>query len=317
MTVGRPPTPLERALGIEPGESFVLGWSALALFLMSWASISVSNVAETLFLKRVGVDHLPWVFLLNSLLLTGTTFMVGRLAVRHEPRRLSIATLVLLGLALLPLWLLVLWNVTSVFVLLMIAAKQLDAIALVIFWTAVGGLVSGRQGKRLFARIAAGGTLGAIVGSFASGVLGRTFGIAALLPMATITLVLSAAAIVPLFRMTPPRFHRAAQPVLDDDVGRAESRRSLIDDRLELAECHPLVRGVVDPRDVASVVHLAYRAEEEDDGAIARARHGAQQCGRIDRRADERGKRGHPPATGGMIATSSPWRTRACTSAYC
>lgn len=266
MTGGRPPTPLERALGIEPGESFVLGWSALALFLMSWASISVSNVAETLFLKRVGVDHLPWVFLLNSLLLTGTTFMIGRLAVRHEPRRLSIATLVLLGIALMPLWLLVLWNVTSVFVLLMIAAKQLDAIALVIFWTTVGGLVSGRQGKRLFARIAAGGTLGAIVGSFASGVLGRAFGIATLLPMATLTLALSAVAIVPLFRMTPPRFHRAAEPVLDDDAGRRLGPLWRAGNLFKVLVIASLLAGILGPILYFEFAYVADRATQGSGG---------------------------------------------------
>ena len=131
-------------------------WSAAALFLMSWASISVANVGETLFLKRVGVDRLPAVFLLNAGLLTGTTFVAGRLALRYDPRRLLAATLGLLGLALLPLWVLVQSGVTSAFALLVVAAKQLDAIALVIFWTAIGSLVSGRQGKRLFARISAG-----------------------------------------------------------------------------------------------------------------------------------------------------------------
>ena len=91
-------------------------------------------------------------------------------------------------------------------------AKQLDAIALVVFWTAVGGLMSGRQGKRLFARISAGGTLGAIFGSFTSGWLGHAFGIATLLPIATLTMVVAALATVPLLRIAPPRFHRTAPP---------------------------------------------------------------------------------------------------------
>jgi AAA family ATP:ADP antiporter len=211
-----------RALGIERGEERVLAWSAAALFAVSWASISVANVADTFFLKRVGVDRLPWVFLLNSVLLTGTTFVVGRLALRYEPRRLLIATLGFLAVALVPLWMLVVGNVTSAFVLLVLAAKQLDAITLVVFWTAVGSLVSGRQGKRLFARISAGGTLGAIAGSFTSGWLGRTFGIDTLLPIASVTMLFGIAASVPLLRRQRARFHRVGPgPVLvDDDAGR-------------------------------------------------------------------------------------------------
>ncbi|MCC6763147.1 MAG: cyclic nucleotide-binding domain-containing protein [Deltaproteobacteria bacterium] len=210
-----------RLLAVEHGEGRVLAWSSLALFAVSWGSISVANVADTLFLKRIGVDRLPWVFLGNSVLLTFTTFAVGRLALRVESRRLLIATLVALGLALVPLWLLVAANVDSAFVLLVLAAKQLDAIALVVFWTAVGSLVSARQGKRLFAQISAGGTLGAIAGSFASGWLGRTFGIAALLPIAGITMGIAAAAIVPLLRMQPARYYRPARAEpLGDDASR-------------------------------------------------------------------------------------------------
>ncbi len=216
-----PATRLARWLGIEPGEGRVLVWSAFALFAASWASISVANVSDTLFLKRVGVDLLPWVFLLNSVLLTATTFAVGRLALRYEARRLLIATLAFLATALVPLWLLVVANVGSAFVLLVLAAKQLDAIALVVFWTAVGSLVSGRQGKRLFARISAGGTLGAIAGSFASGWLGRTFGIATLLPIGALTMASAAAAIVPLLGAQRTRYHRALRTErLDDDPGR-------------------------------------------------------------------------------------------------
>ncbi len=211
-----------RAFGIERSEVRLLVFSAAALFAMSWASISVANVAETLFLKRVGVDRLPWVFLFNSVLLTGTTFAIGRLAVRYEPRRLLVVTLGLLGLTLVPLWFLVIGNVTSAFVLLVLAAKQIDAIALVVFWTAVGSLVSGRQGKRLFARISAGGTLGAIAGSFASGWLGRTFGIATLLPIAGVTMIVAAAAIVPLWRLQRARYHRPLETERLDD---AASRR--------------------------------------------------------------------------------------------
>ncbi len=215
------PARVARLLTVEHGEGRVVAWSALALFTVSWASISVANVADTLFLKRIGVDRLPWVFLGNSVLLTLTTFVVGRLAVRYESRRLLIATLVTLGLALAPLWLLVAADVDSAFVLLVLAAKQLDAIALVAFWTAVGSLVSARQGKRLFAQIGAGGTLGAIAGSFASGWLGRTFGIATLLPIAGVTMGIAAAAIVPLLGVRPARYYRPAraQP-LEDDASR-------------------------------------------------------------------------------------------------
>ena len=93
-----------RKLGIEPGEAKVFAWGAAALFLMGWADVSVKNVSETLFIKRVGVEHLPLVFLANSILLVATTYLVGRIAARADRLRLLPYVLVGLAIALLPLW---------------------------------------------------------------------------------------------------------------------------------------------------------------------------------------------------------------------
>src|SRR5262245_844709 len=201
-----------RALGIEPGEERVLLAGAAALFLVGWASVSVTNVAETYFLKRIGVERLPIVFLVNSILLAGTSVAVGRLAARSDQPRLLGRVLGLLGAMLLPLWLMVLAHVTSAFALLVIVAKQLDAIAALVFWTTLGGLVSGRQGKRLFGLITAGGTLGTICGSFASAPLGRALGMAALLPIAAVLLGLGALTTRPLRLRQVPRVRRVAAP---------------------------------------------------------------------------------------------------------
>jgi AAA family ATP:ADP antiporter len=185
---------VRRGLAIEPGEERVLAVGALALFLIEWASVSATNVAETFFLKRVGVDRLPIVFLANSLLLVGTSFLTARVATRVEQRRLLTATLVLFGAAFLVLRLMVAERTPGVFGLLVVFAKQSDAIAQLVFWTVLGGLVTGRQAKRLFAPITAGGTLGTICGSFASAPLGRELGIPSLLVVAGV--LLGAGAIV-------------------------------------------------------------------------------------------------------------------------
>src|SRR5262249_51426907 len=160
------------------------------------------------FLKRVGVERLPLVFLVNSILLAGTSAAVGRLAARGDQLPLLRRVLGVLGATLLPLWLMVVAHVTSAFPLLVIVAKQLDAIAVLTFWTTLGGLGSGRQGKRLFGLITAGGTLGTVFGSFASAPLARAFGMAALLPIAAALLGLAALATRPLRRWQAPRGRR-------------------------------------------------------------------------------------------------------------
>ena len=210
-----------RKLGIQPGEGRVFAWGAAALFLLGWSDVSVKNVAETFFLKRVGVEYLPWAFLANSLLLVGTTWAFGRLAARSDRLKLLPLTLAGLALLLLPLWLLVLGGTPSVFGVLVIASKQITSITLLVFWIAMGDLLHGRQAKRLFAPMMTGVTLGTIVGSFASAPLGRWLGIDGLLPFSTLTLCLGAVVAIPL-RKLRPRFDRGwAAPV----AGRREENR--------------------------------------------------------------------------------------------
>jgi hypothetical protein len=194
---------------IERGERWLVACSAAILFLIGWASVSVTNVSETFFLKRIGVEFLPLVFLANSLLLVGTTWVVGRVAARVEQQRLPRRTFAGLAVALVPLWALVIADVKSVFVLLVIASKQLGAIALLVFWMLLGGMLHGRQAKRLSAPIMAGGTLGAILGSFASGPTGRILGIPALLPVAAVALALASVLSIALLRLAPARLDHA------------------------------------------------------------------------------------------------------------
>lgn len=200
-----------RKLGIEPGEGRVFGWGAAALFLLGWTDVSLKNVSETLFLKRVGVEHLPLVFLANSVLLVATTGAMGRLAARSDRLKLLPRTLAALALLLAPLWLLVMGGVESAFSALVLASKQLTSISLLVFWVAMGDLLHGRQAKRLFAPMMAGVTLGTILGSFASGPIGRWLGIESLLPVSGIALGLASLAALPL-RGLRPHFDRAARP---------------------------------------------------------------------------------------------------------
>jgi AAA family ATP:ADP antiporter len=161
-----------RKLGIEPGEGWVFAWGAAALFLLGWADVSVK--------KR---------------------------------DRLQLLWRVFLGLAvgLIPLWVLVIEDVKSAFVLLVIASKQLQSISLLAFWVALSDLLNGRQSKRLFAPLMASVTLGTILGSFASEPISRAIGIAGLLPLSAAALAVSAAMTWPLRRQRAGRLERRSR----------------------------------------------------------------------------------------------------------
>ena len=206
---------LARAIGVEPGEGTAFAWAAATAFLVGWADVSLANVADTFFLKRIGVRYLPWVFLTNSLLLVATTFATSRLAAGRAPGPLLARAFFGLAALLLPLWGLVLANVRSAFVLLTFASKQVVSVAAVVYWNALGDLFDGRQAKRLFAPIIAGGTLGEILGSFASGPLGKALGIAHLLLVGALVLTLAGVLASRLHALAPSRFaapSRRAEP---------------------------------------------------------------------------------------------------------
>src|SRR5262249_41082166 len=154
------------------------------------------------------------------MLLAGPPLALGRQGGRPAPSAPLRAVRGLLGATLIPLWLMVLAHATSAFALLVIVAKQIDALAVLTFWTTFGGLVSGRQAKRLFGLVTAGGTLGTICGSFASAPLGRAFGMAALLPIAAVLLGLGAIATRPLRHWQGPRVRRVAAPRREESAVR-------------------------------------------------------------------------------------------------
>jgi AAA family ATP:ADP antiporter len=214
-----------RRLGIEPGEGRLFFWGAAALALAGWADVSVKNASETLFLKRVGVDYLPIAYLLNSILLVGTTYIMGRVAARSN--RLRLLPRILFGLAvlLLPLWYLVGEDAKSAFVLLVLASKQFQSIALLAFWLAIGDLLDGRQAKRLFAPMMGGYTLGSLFGSLASDPIGRAIGIEALLPVAAVAFALSGLLTLPLERILPKGLDRGSSSgrKLESSLSRADS----------------------------------------------------------------------------------------------
>ncbi|HVO26891.1 MAG TPA: cyclic nucleotide-binding domain-containing protein [Candidatus Margulisiibacteriota bacterium] len=204
----------QRLLGVERGEGRLFAWGAATLFLVGWASVSLTNVSETLFLKRVGIDRLPLVFLVNGVLLVSTTYAMSHIAAHADRRRLLVGTFAVLAAAVVVLWVLLLARFSAVFVLLVIASKQLDAIALIAFWIVVGSLVQGRQAKRLYAPIIAGGTLGKILGSFASGFAGNALGIAALLPISAAAVGLAGLLAGQIRLVAPSRLTQTAQRAL-------------------------------------------------------------------------------------------------------
>jgi hypothetical protein len=174
-------------VGVQPEERSLFLRAGLCLAMLGAAAIALLNTAETLFLKRVGVEHLPVALMLSAGLLVLTTAVAGRFAsgapARWLPRLLA-------GLALAPLPFVFLGESGSPVVIgaLLLVSRQVLAVGTLAFWLAMGSLVPARRAKQIFAPLAAGLTLGGIVGSFGSDPLARLFGVDGLIALCVVVL---------------------------------------------------------------------------------------------------------------------------------
>ncbi len=163
-------------LGVEASERAIFSWAALCLALQGAAAYALINFAESLFLKRVGVEHLPLVLLGSSVLLVGTTAGLGRLAGGGDRSRWLPPTMLALAAAVLPFLVVGPAAPAVPLALLVLLARQVLALGELVVWLALGDLVTPRQAKRLFAPLTGGLTVGCILGSFGSHPLAQAIG---------------------------------------------------------------------------------------------------------------------------------------------
>jgi len=195
-------------LGVEDSERAIFSWAWLCLLLTGAATFALLNVSETLFLKRVGVEYLPYALLASSALLVVTTALVSRRVAGPQSPRWMSRVLLLLAIALLPFALLVGRDSAPVFVALVLLARQVLALGPLVLFLALGELLTGRQAKRLFAPVTAGTTIGAMGGSFASDPIARSVGAEGLLVVCAVLLSGAALAGLRLRTLRPRRLER-------------------------------------------------------------------------------------------------------------
>src|SRR5258707_3178094 len=108
---------------------------------------------------------------------------------------------------------------------------------------------------------------------------------------------------------------RVPQAMLDGDVRPPEPSARLVCNGLQLASRHSLGSAVLDASYAAAIVDVANHAEKENERSVRRSSDTGHQCRWIDGIANELHRAAHPPATGGINATSSPDRSRAVLAA--
>ena len=200
---GTPPTD-----GAEPGRRFARRAFA-TLFLILAAHSLTETARDALFLSRLPVSQLPWMYLLvaivSILVARATTLMAAHL--RH-----SLLPALLLGSALISC---ALWTIggtrSPVFLyVLYLWPGVFSSVIVVEFWRTVSDAYTIVEAKSVFGRLGAGGTAGAVVGAGVAVVVANWFPASALLLAASVCM---AGAVGFAFDLDAPRIDSPAAPM--------------------------------------------------------------------------------------------------------
>jgi AAA family ATP:ADP antiporter len=179
---------LRDVLRLEPGEGAKVAWFAVLAFLLQ-AGIAIGiSTSDALFLSHVGADHLPYIYLITPLVMLAYIAVYARAQRRWGIDRTIDATLVVVTIGGIALHFLVSYangNPDAPSSVAILYAAKLYSflwyIALyTLFWNFVDGFFDLQDGKRLFALLSAGASLGAAVGGAIASILSHHVGISEL-----------------------------------------------------------------------------------------------------------------------------------------
>ena len=157
---------LAKWLNIYQDERKLLLWSAVLIFLIRISSILFNNFAETAFLKRFGVEYLPFVYIINSVSAFVIMGFIASIMVRLPANHLLKYLFLFCGISVGGLYFVIPLGFDLLYPILFILKTQYEVLLALVFYNLANDLFNTRQSKRLFPLLTAGGVLGSILGSF-------------------------------------------------------------------------------------------------------------------------------------------------------
>lgn len=208
MAVGARPASF---FNVRPGE-----WpQVLALFghylAVIAALIILKSVGSALFLKRLDPASLPYLYIAGAVVVSVVVALTARFIDRLPRRTLIVATTAFFLTNVALFWkLLRTTHADLVYPALYLWVEVFATVMATQFWTFAGDIFTGRQGRRLFGIIGAGGVVGSILGGAAVSLLAEPLGSENLLLVAGALLLVIVPLVVVSTRggATPARPHQ-------------------------------------------------------------------------------------------------------------
>ena len=180
---------LGRVVEVRPGEMRALLWAFAYFFCLLAAYYVLRPVRDEMGLAG-GVGNLPWLFTATFVVMLAVLPLFGALVARLPRRRFIPLVYRFFGVNIVLFWLFLTFGIavaeTAKVFFVWISVFNLFAVS--VFWSFMADLYASEQGKRLYGFIAAGGSLGALLGPLLAVALAEPIGRANLLLIAALLL---------------------------------------------------------------------------------------------------------------------------------
>jgi len=210
---------LLRVLDLRRGEG-----RALVLSFICFLALMSTNYVLRPIRDALGVESGPENY---ALLFTGTFTatlilypMLGALAARTTRTRFAVAVLATIAASLIGFRMLLVSDLPQVYIAsgFFIWLSVFNVLLTSVFWSVMVDVFSNEQGRRLFGAIAAGGTVGAMVGPLATSGLVHVVGVGGMLLVAAGLLVLALACLLGMPRRTGAGTDAPPDPIIGGKV---------------------------------------------------------------------------------------------------
>ncbi len=180
----------------------IAGWAA-ATFAALLASYSAFRPVRDALILDSNPDNLPWLFLGAFAAISVASPVWSRLLAHRPPRRFVPRAFHAFALCALGFSGIVHANVAPLAVgrVFYIWSAVFNMFVVSVFWSLLADLLGTITARKLYGPIAAGGTVGTLIGPFLTGVLVETIGVAGVLLMSAVLLELAAVGVVRLRRL--------------------------------------------------------------------------------------------------------------------
>lgn len=159
---------IARWLDIYEKEIGLFLWTLALLFILRSSGIVLNNYAETVFLKRYGVQYMPIVNMINAVVTVVVMGIMAGLMHRFPEADLLAGTFLFTGASTIAFRRMIPYGIDLVYPTLFMLKALYEVLLAMLFWNLANDLFNTRQSKRLFPLITAGGVIGQILGSFAT-----------------------------------------------------------------------------------------------------------------------------------------------------